>query len=72
MPVVRIPIEDTEWLTVEGAAAVHGVGERAVQRWITNGLLPALQIGEGRPVYLLRRRDVEQFAPTPRGRPKND
>lgn len=70
MPVVAIPLADLGLLTVEDAAAAHGRGVRAVQRWIADGDLPAVVIGGGnRAVYLLRKSDVARFTPPERGRP---
>lgn len=39
-----------------------GAAERTVQKWVMDGLLPALSVGGGkRSAYLLRLKDVKKF-----------
>ena len=73
MPVREISLESLGLISVEDAAALKGVTPRSVQRWIADGLLPAIQAGSGNKlVYLLRRRDVERFTVPARGRPAKE
>ena len=68
--VSEIPLSEFGLLTVDGAAALRGWRVRTVQKWIADGLLPAVCAGKGRRgVYLLREKDVRAFTPPTRGRP---
>lgn len=71
MPVIEIPHATLGLLSVGDAAALRGVNVRTVQRWVSDGLIPAVVSGAGKRVaYLLRRADVEQFRPRSVGAPK--
>jgi len=58
------------YLTVDEAAAFHGVAAMTIYRALWRGDFPSAQaIGSGkRKVWLLPRRDVEQWKRSPTGR----
>lgn len=67
----EIPLSAFGLMTVEEACAARSWVPRTVQKWLTDGKLPAVRIGAGkRTVYLLRVTDVNSFTPPPMGRPK--
>lgn len=68
----EIPLGDFGLETVAQACARKGWAAKSVQNWIRAGLIPAVAVGGGRGsgTFLLRTRDVDTFAPPPRGRPK--
>jgi excisionase family DNA binding protein len=71
MAVAEIPRIDAGWLTTAEAAERRGWSLSAVQKWVAEGLLPAMLVGSGRnrTSYLLRVKDVDRFVPPVRGRP---
>ena len=63
--VTEILLSEFGLVTVDEAAKMRGCAVRTVQKWVADGILPALCAGKGRRgVYLLR-----AFTPPPRGRP---
>lgn len=56
----------TGYYTIGEAARVIGRSESQVSRYITNGLLRAVDLGHQK---MLRQRDVDSFTPPPRGNP---
>jgi excisionase family DNA binding protein len=73
MPVREVPLSSVGLLSVAEAAAALDAAERTVQKWIQDGLLPAVVAGAGmRTVHLLRLSDVKAFVKPVRGRPKDD
>lgn len=69
--VQEIPLGDFGLETVSQACARKGWAAKSVQNWIRAGLIPAVAVGGGRGsgTFLLRTKDVDAFAPPPRGRP---
>lgn len=61
-------------VTVAEAAELKGRGVRAVQRWIADGQLKPVkvEVGGGRVLYLLKRKDVEAFEPRRPGAPEGN
>lgn len=55
-----------EWISQAEAARLRGVSRQAIALLVKKGRLPVLKIG-GR--LLVRRKEVEEFAPEPAGRP---
>jgi excisionase family DNA binding protein len=73
MPVREVPLSSVGLLSVAEAAAALDAAERTVQKWIQDGLLPAVVAGAGmRTVHLLRLSDVKAFEKPARGRPVKD
>lgn len=68
----EIPLGDFGLETVAQACARKGWAAKSVQNWIRAGLIPAVAVGGGRGsgTFLLRAKDVNEFTPPPRGRPK--
>jgi excisionase family DNA binding protein len=52
------------YLSIPEAANVLGVSDSLVRRWVRNGTLPHLKIGD--KVRIIPRRTVEKFAAIPR------
>jgi hypothetical protein len=64
----EIPLAEFGLVTVAEACAARGWAAKTVQNWINAGLLPAVVIGAGRSArFLLRRADVDGFAPPKKG-----
>ena len=55
------------YLTAHEAAAVIGVSHAQVTRYVANGSLAAVRVGNQ---ILLRERDVKRFKRPPRGNPQ--
>jgi excisionase family DNA binding protein len=56
----------SEWISQAEAARLRGVSRQAIATLVKKGRLPTLKIG-GRT--FVKRKEVEQFAPEPSGRP---
>lgn len=56
----------SDWISQSEAARLRGVTRQAIALLVKRGRLPILEIG-GR--ILVRRKEVEAFAPDPAGRP---
>ena len=64
-------LDDLGLLTVQGVAAQVGRSCSAVRQWIALGHLRAVPVPvPGGVVYLIRAKDLAQFAVPKRGRPK--
>ena len=65
-----LPLSAYRLATVAEVAAEQGCTTAAVQRWITDGLLPAVLIAGQRPTYLIDRRALKRFVRPTQGRPR--
>lgn len=71
MPVYKIPLNNLGVVTVEEMAAYHQRSVRLVQRWITEGRVPAFVIGSGgRTIYLIPVKEMKLFKPDSKRGPK--
>jgi hypothetical protein len=72
VPVIReIPLSEVGLLSVADAAARKGVALRTFQKWVQDGLVPAVVAGGGmRAVHLFRPADVDAAVPPTRGAPR--
>lgn len=56
---------DADWMSVQDVAALLKVNEETVRRWVRNGELPVLKLGDDvRSGYRIRRDEVEAFIAT--------
>ena len=65
--IIRIDPRSLGLLTVDRAAELRGVWPKTVLRWIREGLFPVVVVGDSRPVYLIRREDLDRFSQPKRG-----
>lgn len=71
----ELPLSRFGLVTVDEIAAKYGVGPRAVQNWIRDGLLPAVVVGSGnRATHLVPAASLRGFAkpkkgPVPKAKP---
>jgi excisionase family DNA binding protein len=69
----RLALAEFGLMTVDEAAALRGCDPSTVRRWASRGEIPVLVVGEGRSAkFLLRKADVEAFAPNPVGAPEGN
>ncbi len=69
--VKKISAESLGLCEIADAAIRLGAAERTVQKWVFDGLIPALPVGKGRRLaYLVRLADVDAFRRPTMGRPK--
>jgi excisionase family DNA binding protein len=70
---VAIPLARFGLLTVEEAAERRGVSPRTVQRWIEDGGLNHVPVGEGRNrKFLVVAEELDAFQPAPVGAPEGN